>query len=88
MAYTKTIWEDWPSEDTPITSANLQNIEDGIEATLKMLGLDVDTFNPSTEYKVDDFVVYQKELWRCIEATTGAWNEAKWVKDSILVPTE
>ena len=32
MAYTKTTWEDLPSEDTPITSANLQKIEDGIEA--------------------------------------------------------
>ena len=31
MAYTKTNWEDLPSTDTPITSANLQNMEDGIE---------------------------------------------------------
>lgn len=32
MAYTKTVWEDLPSEDTPILSTALQNIEDGIEA--------------------------------------------------------
>ena len=32
MAYTKTTWEDLPSEDTPIVTTALQNIEDGIEA--------------------------------------------------------
>lgn len=32
MAYIKTTWEDLPSEDTPIVSTALQNIEDGIEA--------------------------------------------------------
>lgn len=32
MAYTKTVWEDLPSEDTPIVSTALNNIENGIEA--------------------------------------------------------
>jgi hypothetical protein len=31
VAYTKTVWEDLPSTDTPITANNLNNIEDGIE---------------------------------------------------------
>lgn len=31
MAYTKTVWEDLPSEDTPIVSTALNNMEDGIE---------------------------------------------------------
>lgn len=30
MAYTKTIWENSPSEDTPISAENLNNIENGI----------------------------------------------------------
>lgn len=34
MEYTKTIWEDLPSEDTPITSANLQKIEDALAGML------------------------------------------------------
>lgn len=34
MAYTKTVWEDLPSEDTPITSANLQKIEDALAGML------------------------------------------------------
>ena len=34
MAYTKTTWEDLPSEDTPITSANLQKIEDALAGML------------------------------------------------------
>lgn len=32
MAYIKTNWEDLPSEDTPIVSTALNNIENGIEA--------------------------------------------------------
>lgn len=31
MAYTKTVWEDLPSEDTPFVSTALNNIENGIE---------------------------------------------------------
>lgn len=31
MAYIKTVWEDLPSEDTPIVSTALNNIENGIE---------------------------------------------------------
>ena len=31
MAYIKTVWEDLPSEDTPIVSTALNNIEDGLE---------------------------------------------------------
>lgn len=34
MAYTKTTWEDLPSEDTPITSENLQKIEDALAGML------------------------------------------------------
>lgn len=34
MAYIKTNWEDLPSEDTPITSANLQKIEDALAGML------------------------------------------------------
>lgn len=32
MAYTKTNWENSPSTNTPISAANLNNIEDGVEA--------------------------------------------------------
>jgi len=32
MAYVKTEWKDFPSEDTPITASALNNIENGIEA--------------------------------------------------------
>ena len=31
MAYTKTIWENSPSENTPISAENLNNIENGID---------------------------------------------------------
>lgn len=78
-------FKNYPNTETPLDADNINEV---ITTILKILGLDVDTYNPSTEYEVDDFVVYQKELWRCIEETTGEWNEEDWVKDSILVPTE
>lgn len=78
-------YTDYPDTSVP---DNSEIINETIMAILKILGLDVDTFNASTEYEVDDFVVYEHLLWRCVEATTGAWNEAKWVKDSVLVPSE
>lgn len=31
MAYTKTVWEDLPSTNTPINATNLNNIENGIK---------------------------------------------------------
>lgn len=34
MAYTKTVWEDYPSIDTPITADRLNNIENGIAGLL------------------------------------------------------
>lgn len=78
-------FKDYPNIKTPLSADNINEV---ITTILKILGLDVDTYNSSINYLVDDFVVYQKELWRCIEATTGAWNEDDWVKDSIITQSE
>lgn len=78
-------FKDYPNTETPL---NAENINEVITTILKILGLDVDTYDTGKNYVVDDFVVYQKELWRCVEATTGAWNEEKWVKDSIITQSE
>lgn len=78
-------FKDYPNTETPL---NADNINEVITTILKILGLDVDTYNSSTNYKVDDFVVYQKELWRCTNATTGDWKEEDWERDSILVKDE
>ena len=45
MAYTKTIWENSPSENTPISAENLNNIENGIE--------DLDTRLTTAEGEID-----------------------------------
>ncbi len=78
-------FKDYPNTETEL---NADNINEVITTILKILGLDVDTYDTGKNYGVDDFVVYQKELWRCVTATTGEWNEEKWVKDSIIVPSE
>lgn len=78
-------FKDYPDTSTPLSADNINEV---ITTILGILGLDVDTYNPSTEYEVDDFVVYQKELWCCVEATTGTWNEDDWVKNSIITQSE
>lgn len=61
MAYTKTVWEDYPSEDTIIDAAKLNNMEDGIEdahtqlgtklaITSKAIGTDVTAGTDDTKY--------------------------------------
>ena len=46
MAYVKTEWKDFPSEDTPITASALNNIEDGVE--------DLDTRLTTAEGEIDN----------------------------------
>ena len=40
MAYTKTVWEDYPSEDTIIDADKLNNIEDAVEQLDSLIDVD------------------------------------------------
>ena len=62
-------FKDYPDASTPLSAENINEV---ITTILKILGLDVDTYDTEKNYGVDDFFVYQKELWRCTNETTGA----------------
>ena len=47
-------FKDYPNTETPLSAENINEV---ITTILKILGLDVDTYNPSTEYEVDEFEI-------------------------------
>lgn len=78
----KITFKNLPDTTTPLNADNLNQITNHI---LGILGLDVDTWNSSTSYVVDDVVLYESELYACISATSGAWNASKWEKITVFV---
>lgn len=48
-SYTKTVWEDYPSQDTLINATRLNNIEDGIETLYENQTVVNDSYNASTD---------------------------------------
>ena len=44
----------------------------------RLLALTFPEYDTDTEYSVGDFVVYNDQLYKCIGATTGAWDSSKW----------
>lgn len=56
MAYTKTVWENLPSTNTPLNAENLNNIEDGIETIDNRLS-DEEVYKTATAGSNGDFHV-------------------------------
>ena len=44
----------------------------------RLLALTFPEYDTSTQYSVGDFVVYNDQLYKCIGATSGAWDSSKW----------
>lgn len=44
----------------------------------RVLALTFPEYDTTTEYEVGDFVVYNDQLYKCIGATSGAWDSTKW----------
>ena len=44
----------------------------------RVLALTFNEYDTTTEYEVGDFVVYNDQLYKCIGATSGAWDSTKW----------
>lgn len=44
----------------------------------RLLALTFPEYDTTTQYSVGDFVVYNDQLYKCIGATSGAWDSTKW----------
>ena len=53
------------------------SIEDAIN-TKASLEIIAPAYNTTTEYHVGDYVIYNNNLYKCISATYGAWDNSKW----------
>ena len=87
MSYTKTVWEDLPSTDTPLNATNLNNIEDGIEdidqeveGVSQSLGVDTNTYDNTATYSVGDKVIYENKIYECNTdiSTAEDFDSSKW----------
>lgn len=64
-------------------AASIQADIDNIE---EVLGIDIDTYSSSSTYALNDLVVYDNKIYRCITAITVAeeWDSTKWIEVDIL----
>jgi len=49
------------------------------------LGLNVDTYSTSKNYAVGDRVIYNSQIYECITATSGAFDNTKWELIPLLI---
>ena len=84
MAYTKTVWKDYPDTTTKMTAQKLNNIEDGISAldtgkvnkTDKATGAEVVTGTEDTKYVTSKAIkdaLVNLGAWTAYTPTTSGW---------------
>ena len=59
-----------------LSNTDKQNMAQAIYE--RLLALTFPEYDTTTEYDVGDFVVYNDQLYKCIGATSGAWDNTKW----------
>lgn len=72
-SYTKTVWEDYPSTETPVNATNLNNIENGIETLYNNQTVVNDSYNTSTTetYSCNYVNNLKKVLWENSDTTAN-----------------
>lgn len=66
--------------DVALINGNMDVIDTALnKARLR----DSDLYNENLTYAIGDFCIYNDMLYRCIDATTGAWDGTKWTQTRI-----
>lgn len=68
-----------------VQDVDMNEIKTSVNTIYDALGLGTDTFSTSTSYVVGDLVIYNGMIYKCITATSGAWNPANWSLVPIFV---
>ena len=68
-----------------VRDVDMNEIKTSANDLYDALGLGTDTFSTSTSYVVGDLVIYNGMIYKCITATSGAWNPANWSLVPIFV---
>lgn len=67
-----------------VQDVDMNEIKTSVNTIYDALGLGTDTFSTSTSYVVGDMVIYNGTIYKCINATSGAWNPVDWSLVSFL----
>ena len=80
MAFTPIIWQDLPTQTTPLTSANLNK--------LVQTGIITDEYDSTATYAVGAYCIYNNTLYKCTTAITTAegWDSIHWA--AVQISTE
>ncbi len=68
-----------------VQDVDMNEIKTSVNDLYDALGLGTDTFSTSTSYVVGDLVIYNGMIYKCITATSGAWNPVNWSLVPIFV---
>ena len=82
MTYTKTVWEDLPSTNTPINATNLNNIESGVYTNDTNIG-DLSNLNTTDKSNLVGAIneINDKLLdtgWKILTITNNNWENFFW----------
>lgn len=84
MSYTKTNWQDLPNTTTPVTAANLNNMENGIKRSDSAVGgIDYDS---TATYDKGEYCIYESVLYVANQNidTPEAFNSAHWDATAVI----
>ena len=87
MAYSPKTWKDLPDLTTPITSQDMNHIEQGIKKNSDLVdNISVDEYDSTSTYNVNDYCIYNNVLYKCITAVTvaEAFNSSKWQQTTVI----
>lgn len=70
-----------PTSWTPSSWAIIQTYQYSIVESLKNV---TDFYNSSTQYHTGDYCIYNNQLYKCLENTSGTWAPAKWSSVNIM----
>lgn len=67
-----------------VQDVDMNEIKTSVNTIYDALGTGTDTYSTSTSYVVGDMVIYDGMIYKCITATSGAWNPVDWSSVSFL----
>ena len=67
-----------------VQDVDMNEIKASVNDLYDALGTGTDTYSTSTSYVVGDMVIYNGMIYKCINATSGAWNPVDWSSVSFL----
>ena len=67
-----------------VQDVDMNEIKTSVNTIYDALGTGEDTYSTSTSYVVGDMVIYNGMIYKCTNATSGAWNPVDWSSVSFL----